>query len=145
MSRSAILTCYNFAMATTVNCENHGELYCKCQAELKFSIFRMPLVSLTSVVRSFGVTVIRMRCDDDLQWVRALTVPMHLGLIDRPFVPHNLTSAEDRPVRVPNGPPMDRDGIVLYSILIYIFLSKTLRKGRPSMFPQGPLHRGPPQ
>jgi hypothetical protein len=30
------------------------------QVELKFSISRMPLVSLTSVVRSFGVT-----CDTD--------------------------------------------------------------------------------
>jgi hypothetical protein len=26
----------------------------------------------------------------DLHWVRALMVPMHLGLIDRSFVPHNL-------------------------------------------------------
>jgi len=25
---------------------------------------------------------------------RALTVPMHLGLIDRPFVPHNLISTQ---------------------------------------------------
>jgi len=26
--------------------------------------------------------------------VRALTVPMHLGLIDEPFVPHNLISTQ---------------------------------------------------
>jgi hypothetical protein len=25
--------------------------------------------------------------DYDLQWVRSLTVPMHLGLIDRPLCP----------------------------------------------------------
>jgi hypothetical protein len=26
--------------------------------------------------------------DDDCIWVRDLTAPMHLGLIDGPFVPH---------------------------------------------------------
>jgi hypothetical protein len=26
--------------------------------------------------------------DDDLHWVRDLTAPMHLGLINGPFVPH---------------------------------------------------------
>jgi hypothetical protein len=35
---------------------------------------------------------------NDLQWTRALTVPMHLGLVDRPFVPHNLILAQDSPV-----------------------------------------------
>jgi hypothetical protein len=30
----------------------------------------------------------------DLQWVPALGVPMHLGLVDRPFVAHNLISAQ---------------------------------------------------
>ena len=30
-------------------------------------------------------------------WVRGLTVLMHLGLIDRPFVPHNLISVQERP------------------------------------------------
>jgi hypothetical protein len=29
----------------------------------------------------------------DLQWVPALMVPMHLSLIGRPFVLHNLISA----------------------------------------------------
>jgi hypothetical protein len=32
--------------------------------------------------------------DDDLQTVRALTVPMHLDITDMPFVPHNLISAQ---------------------------------------------------
>ena len=36
-----------------------------------------------------------------LHWVPALTVPMHLGLIDRPFMPHNLISAHERPVPLP--------------------------------------------
>jgi hypothetical protein len=31
-------------------------------------------------------------------WVRALTVPKHLGLISRLFVPHNLISAQGSPV-----------------------------------------------
>ena len=37
----------------------------------------------------------------DLHWVRALTVPTHLGLIDRPSVSHNLISAQDSPVPLP--------------------------------------------
>jgi len=37
----------------------------------------------------------------DLHWVQALTVPMHLGLIDGPFVPPNLISARDSPVPLP--------------------------------------------
>ena len=36
----------------------------------------------------------------DLHWVRAHTVPMHLGLIDGTFVPH-LISAEESPVPLP--------------------------------------------
>jgi hypothetical protein len=39
--------------------------------------------------------------DDDLKWVRAPTVPMHLGLIVRPFVPHNLILAQESPVPLP--------------------------------------------
>jgi hypothetical protein len=31
-------------------------------------------------------------------WVRALTVPMHLGLINGPHVPHNLILAQGSPV-----------------------------------------------
>jgi len=34
----------------------------------------------------------------DKHWVQALTVPMHLGLIDGPFVPHNLISTQESPV-----------------------------------------------
>jgi hypothetical protein len=67
--------------------------------------------------------VIRMRCDD-LQWVRVPTVSMHLGLIDRPFVPHNLTSAQERPV--PDGPPMDGD-TCLQGIVVYLDISLYLK------------------
>jgi len=31
-------------------------------------------------------------------WFRALKVPKHLGPINRPFVPHNLISAQRSPV-----------------------------------------------
>jgi len=31
-------------------------------------------------------------------WFRALTVPMHLGLINGPFVPHNLILVQEGPV-----------------------------------------------
>jgi len=37
----------------------------------------------------------------DLHWVRALMVPMHLGLIDGPFVPHKLILAQESPVPLP--------------------------------------------
>jgi uncharacterized protein YgfB (UPF0149 family) len=36
--------------------------------------------------------------EEDLHWVQALTVLMHLGLTDRPCVPHNLISANESPV-----------------------------------------------
>jgi len=35
--------------------------------------------------------------DIDWHWVRALTVPMHLGLTDGPLVPHNLISTQESP------------------------------------------------
>jgi hypothetical protein len=40
--------------------------------------------------------------DDELEWVRALTLPKLLGLIDRPFVHHNLISAHESPVPLIN-------------------------------------------
>jgi len=36
--------------------------------------------------------------DDDCIWVWALTIPMHLGNINGPFVPHNPISAQGTPV-----------------------------------------------
>jgi len=114
----------------------------------------------------------------DLHWVQALTVLLHLGLIDGPFVPHNI-SAQESPVplpkfqmaprlrilmssgskkgtqiyyhflskspgkqipsRFPNRAPMERDTHLHYiftSLLIDLFISKALRKERPSMFPK---------
>ena len=115
----------------------------------------------------------------DLYWVRALTVPMHLDLTDRPFVPHNLISAQESTVplpkfqmaprfkilmssgskkgtkiyypfvprspskritsRFPSGVPMEWDTRlqgIFASLLIYLFISKALRKERPSMLPK---------
>jgi hypothetical protein len=43
-----------------------------------------------------------MHDDDDLLWVQALKVSMNLGLIDRSLVPHNLISAQESPVPLPN-------------------------------------------
>jgi len=37
----------------------------------------------------------------DLHWFRAVTVPMHLGLIDGPFVPQNLIAAQESPHHLP--------------------------------------------
>jgi len=34
----------------------------------------------------------------DSQWIRSLIVPMHLSLIDGPFMPHNLISTQESPV-----------------------------------------------
>ena len=36
-----------------------------------------------------------------MHWLRALTVPMHLGFIVGPFVPHNLISTQQSPVPLP--------------------------------------------
>jgi hypothetical protein len=113
-----------------------------------------------------------------LQLVRTLTVPMHLGLIDRPFVPHNLISTQDSPVLLPKiqmaprlkilmssssnkwthiyspflskvpasePPPGSPTGPLwrerypltgLFYISLDMFISKTLRKERPSVFPR---------
>jgi hypothetical protein len=37
----------------------------------------------------------------DLHWIRALMVPMHLGLTDSPFLSHNLVSVQENPVPLP--------------------------------------------
>jgi hypothetical protein len=75
-------------------------------------------------------------------------VPMHLGLIDRPFVPHNLISAQESPVPLPKFQmtPIfkilissgSKKGIQIY----YPFLSKSPGKRIYSRFPNGaPMER----
>jgi hypothetical protein len=110
---------------------------------------------------------------------------MHVGLTDGPFVPHNLISAQENPVplpefqmdprlkilmfcgsmkktdilpfplkkspgkrippppRFPNGTPMERYTHLHYIFtyfLIYLFVSKALRKDCPSGFPKSGAH-----
>jgi hypothetical protein len=85
--------------------------------------------------------------DDDLQWVRTLVVPMHLGLIDRPFVPHNLISAQESPVPLPKFQMAPSLKILMSSgskkgtQIYYNFIPKSPGKRIPSSFPTGPLWR----
>jgi hypothetical protein len=83
-----------------------------------------------------------------LHWVRTLTVTMHLGLIDGPFVPHNLISTQDSRVPLPNFQMASKlktfmssgskKGTQIYSP----FLSKIPGKRIPSRFPNGnPIER----
>ena len=75
-------------------------------------------------------------------------VPMHLGLIDRPFVPHNLISAQESPVPLPKFQMAPRLKILMSSgskkgTQIYSpFLSKSPGKQIPSRFPsRAPMER----
>jgi len=66
-----------------------------------------------SVVKFFGMSTVHVKFFGmstvhvliDLHWVRALTVPMHLSLIDGPFVLHNdISSGQHCPfTKVPDG------------------------------------------
>jgi hypothetical protein len=83
--------------------------------------------------------------DDDLQWVRSLAVPMHLGLIDRPFVPHNLISAQGSPVPLSKFPPRLRvlrfSGSKKLTQIYCPFLSKVPASESPPGSRTGPLWR----
>jgi hypothetical protein len=82
----------------------------------------------------------------DLQWIRALTVPKHLGLMDRPFVPYNLISSQESPVPLPKF-QMARWLKILMSFgfkngnqIYYSFLSRTFRQANPLQNPErGPM------
>ena len=83
-----------------------------------------------------------------MHWVRALTVPMHLDLIDWPFVPYNLISAQDSPVSLPKFQMTPRLKILIFSEskkgaqICYPFLSKSPGKRIHSRFPNGaPMER----
>jgi len=86
----------------------------------------------------------------DLHWVRALTVPMHLGLIDGPFVPHNLLTAQESLVPIPKFQMVPRLKILISSgskkgtQIYYPFLSKVLASESPPGFPTRPLWRKMP-
>ena len=79
----------------------------------------------------------------DLHWVQALTVPMHLGLIDGPFVSHNLISAQESPAPLPKFQMAATLKILMSSgskkgtQIYYPFLSESPGKRNPSRFPNG--------
>jgi len=86
----------------------------------------------------------------DLHWVRALMVPMHLGLIDGPFVPHNLIPAQESPVPSLKFQMAPRLKIVMSSgstkgnQMYYPFLSKVPASESLPFSPVGPLQREMP-
>jgi hypothetical protein len=67
---------------------------------------------------------------------------MHLGLTDRPFVPHNLISDQESPVPLPKFQMASRLKILLFSVskkgtqIHFPFLSKTSQQANPLQFPQ---------
>jgi len=77
-------------------------------------------------------------------------VLMHLGLTDRPFVPHNLMSAQDSPVPLPKFQMDPRLKFLMSSgskkgtQIYYPFLSKVLASESPPGSPTGPLWREMP-
>jgi hypothetical protein len=79
----------------------------------------------------------------DLHWVWSLTVPMHLGLIDEPFVPHNMISAQESPVPLPKSQMAPRLKILMSSgskkgtQICYPLPSKSPGKRLPPRFPSG--------
>jgi hypothetical protein len=79
----------------------------------------------------------------DLHWVRALTVPMHLGLVDGPFVPRDHISSEPCPfTKVPEGPQTENHTVLWVQERNPDILSFSLKKSQqanPLQVPQ----RGP--
>jgi hypothetical protein len=78
-----------------------------------------------------------------LHWVRALTVPTHLGLTSGPFVPHNQISARESPVPLPKFHSALRLKILIFSgskkgtQIHFPFLSKRPGKRNPPGSPNG--------
>jgi len=83
-----------------------------------------------------------------LRWVRALTVSMHLGFIDGPFVPQNLISAQESPVLLRKFQMAHRLKILMSCGSKkgnYPFLSKSPDRQIPFRFPNGaPMERERP-
>ena len=82
-------------------------------------------------------------CLFDKHWGRAITVPMHLGLIDGPFVPHNLISAQESPLPLPEFQMAPRLKVLMSSEskkrtqIFFPFLSKSPGQRIPFRFPNG--------
>ena len=77
-------------------------------------------------------------------------VPMHLGLKDGPFVPHNLISVQESPVSLPEFQMAPRLKILMSSgskkgtQIYYHFHSKVPASESPPGSPMGPLWREVP-
>jgi len=75
---------------------------------------------------------------------------MHLGLIDGPFVPHNLISAQESPVPLPKFQMAPRLKILMSSTskegtqMYYPFLSKAPASESSPGYPMWPLWRKMP-
>jgi hypothetical protein len=84
--------------------------------------------------RTDGRTDGRMDGWIDLHLVQALTVPMHLGLIDGPFVPHNPISTQKSSVPVPKFQMSSgsKKGTQIY----FFFSLKMSRQTNPLQVPQ---------
>jgi len=83
-----------------------------------------------------------------LYWVQALNVPMHLGLIDGPLVPHTLISAQESPVPLPEFHMalglkiLVSSGSKKRNQIHHPFLSNSPGKRIPSRFPnRAPMER----
>jgi hypothetical protein len=77
-------------------------------------------------------------------------VPMHLGLIDRPFVPHNLISAQESLVPLPKFQVAPRLNLNVLWVeernpdILSFSLKKSWQVNPPPDFPTGPLWREMP-
>jgi len=75
-------------------------------------------------------------------------VPMHLGLIDRPFVPHNIISTQENPVLLLKFQIVPRLKILMVSgskkgtQIHFSFPSKVPSNEPPPSSPTGPLWGG---
>ena len=75
-------------------------------------------------------------------WFKKLTIPIHLSLINRHFVPRNLISAQGSsvPCEFPDDPQTLTLNIVLSrekgTQICFFFLSKKFQKTNPIYFPQ---------
>jgi len=78
-----------------------------------------------------------------MHWVRALTVLMHLSLMDGPFVPHNQISVQESPVPLPKLQMAPRLKILMSwgskkgTQIYYPFLSVSSGKRIPSRHTSG--------
>ena len=77
----------------------------------------------------------------DFYWVRVLKVPMHLGLINGPFVPYNLIPAQESPVPLLKFQMVPRLKSLMSSgskkgTKIYYFSLKKSQQANPLRVPQ---------